>query len=92
MAVIRRIALWVAVLGLADSAHSAPRPHRRSPEAQRAVEKARSGEMEVPPDTLVVKTPSGPVRGRALNGTWLWRGIPFGKPPVGELRFAPPVA
>ena len=39
--------------------------------------------------TLVVKTPMGPVRGKSLNGTWVWRGIPFAKPPVNDLRFSP---
>ena len=40
---------------------------------------------------LVVRTKAGLVRGVVEdNGTRAWRGIPFARPPVGELRWRPP--
>ena len=47
--------------------------------------------VDAAPVTEVVHTYKGSVRGFLLNGTWVFRGIPFAKPPVGDLRFAPPV-
>jgi len=49
-------------------------------------------------DFLVVTTPLGKVRGRLINKAktaeakqvYAYLGIPFAKPPVGELRFEPP--
>jgi len=49
-------------------------------------------------DCPVVTTTVGKVRGRLLNKAktneakqvYAYLGIPFGKPPVGELRFEPP--
>jgi len=38
----------------------------------------------------VVRTASGSVRGQVENGLATFRGIPFARPPVGELRFAAP--
>src|SRR5579862_1266437 len=40
---------------------------------------------------VVVKTASGPVQGEAEKGTLVFRGIRYGVPPVGPLRFRPPV-
>lgn len=40
----------------------------------------------------VVATTAGRVRGSAHAGTSVFRGIPYAAPPVGERRFAPPVA
>ncbi|MFI5693161.1 carboxylesterase/lipase family protein [Kribbella sp. NPDC051586] len=37
-----------------------------------------------------VRTTTGFVRGRNENGLAVFRGIPFARPPVGELRFAAP--
>lgn len=43
----------------------------------------------------VRETAYGNVRGvddSAVTGTYAWKGIPFARPPVGELRWQPPVA
>jgi para-nitrobenzyl esterase len=41
-------------------------------------------------DTLV-QTVNGPVKGFAdTNDTWVWKAIPYAKPPVGELRWKAP--
>ncbi len=36
-------------------------------------------------------TPSGRVRGEESNGVRVFRGLPFAEPPVGDLRFRPPI-
>ncbi|KAF3430578.1 hypothetical protein E2986_07677 [Frieseomelitta varia] len=47
--------------------------------------------------TPVVRTPSGPVRGLVLRTVWhsieysSFKGIPYAEPPLGDLRFKPPV-
>ncbi len=41
---------------------------------------------------LVVKTTSGPVVGATERGVLVFRGIRFASPPVGPLRFRPPVS
>lgn len=38
-----------------------------------------------------VLTQQGTVRGYWENGMWAYRGIPFAQPPIGLLRFRPPV-
>ncbi|WP_244544534.1 MULTISPECIES: carboxylesterase family protein [unclassified Beijerinckia] len=38
----------------------------------------------------IVETRLGPVRGIGSNGTYHFRGVPFARPPVAELRLAPP--
>jgi para-nitrobenzyl esterase len=40
----------------------------------------------------VVKTPDGALRGVARDGAEAFLGVPFAVPPVGELRWRPPVA
>ncbi|TYS10168.1 carboxylesterase/lipase family protein [Bacillus subtilis] len=37
-----------------------------------------------------VTTPYGKVKGTTENGVHIWRGIPYAKPPVGQLRFKAP--
>src|SRR5690606_39168245 len=39
---------------------------------------------------LVVDTTCGKVKGERINGVSVWKGIPYAKPPIGELRFRPP--
>lgn len=39
-----------------------------------------------------VETRCGIVQGDVEHGVRVWKGIPYAKPPVGELRFQPPVA
>ncbi|MDG3937992.1 carboxylesterase family protein [Pseudomonas aeruginosa] len=40
---------------------------------------------------LLVNTDKGQVRGMNLSGMHAFRGIPYAKPPVGDLRWMPPV-
>ncbi|KAH8311034.1 hypothetical protein KR044_003940 [Drosophila immigrans] len=47
------------------------------------------------PDTKIVKLPTGNVRGKYQTGVcgtsfYSFEGIPYGKPPIGKLRFRPP--
>lgn len=41
-------------------------------------------------DTTVVSTEYGKIQGSISDGIVSFKGVPFAKPPVGELRFAPP--
>ncbi len=38
----------------------------------------------------VVNAPTGSVRGEALDGVNVYRGLPYARPPVGRLRWRPP--
>lgn len=54
---------------------------------------AGTGTRQAAPE--VRETRHGLVRGvddGAASGTYAWKGIPFAKPPVGDLRWRPPVA
>ena len=42
------------------------------------------------PPELTVHTAGGAVRGRLYDGCRVWRGVPFGAPPTGELRWRVP--
>ena len=44
------------------------------------------------PDSSIVTAPVGTFRGETEQGVRVFRGIPFAEPPVGRLRFRPPVA
>ena len=41
--------------------------------------------------TTTVQTPAGEIEGRVEGDLKVFRGIPYAEPPVGELRFKPPV-
>lgn len=41
-------------------------------------------------DSAIVKTKQGSVRGTEGHAARVWKGIPFAKKPVGDLRFQPP--
>jgi para-nitrobenzyl esterase len=43
------------------------------------------------PEPAVVRTPIGTLRGESAEGVRIFRGVPFAVPPVGPLRFRPPV-
>jgi para-nitrobenzyl esterase len=48
-----------------------------------------AAETESP--TQIVKTSNGPIRGRVDNrGLYVFKGVRYGAPPVGDLRFKPP--
>ena len=40
----------------------------------------------------IIDTKSGKVQGYSDNGVEVYKGIPFAEPPIGDLRFQPPVA
>ena len=44
----------------------------------------------VPEPTKVVQTKAGPVQGLAIGGINHFKGIRYGKAPIGKLRFMPP--
>ncbi|XP_047106426.1 esterase SG1-like [Schistocerca piceifrons] len=55
-----------------------------------------SSNLGAPRIYVTVDTPLGPIRGRQLNTTtgnpvYTFKGIPYAEPPVGSLRFQPPV-
>jgi para-nitrobenzyl esterase len=39
----------------------------------------------------LIQTPLGSLRGEVIDGVRVFRGVPFAEPPVGVLRFKPPV-
>ncbi|MEH6491118.1 carboxylesterase/lipase family protein [Halopseudomonas sp.] len=43
------------------------------------------------PDPLAVTTTEGDIKGVTIDGMRVFRGIPYAQPPVGDLRFTPPV-
>ena len=42
--------------------------------------------------TSIIETKSGKIQGIKENGLEIFKGIPYGEPPLGDLRFSPPVA
>ena len=41
--------------------------------------------------TSIIETKSGKVQGYIKNGIQIFKGIPYAEPPLGELRFSPPI-
>ncbi len=56
--------------------------------ANPAASAAAQGQAAAP--NVILKTPSGPIKGVVEDGIGIYRGIPYAEPPLGELRFAPP--
>ncbi len=53
----------------------------------------RAGAQATPAGAeVLLPTPSGTLRGERSSGVRIFRGVPFAEPPVGDLRFRPPVA
>lgn len=50
-----------------------------------------AAEVQTASQSILANTENGQVRGFAKGGVRYWRGIPYAKPPVGELRWRPPV-
>ncbi len=77
---LRGLAAAAAVALLASCAGQAPREAGRLPGEERAWR-----------GTPVVHIRYGALRGfRDGSGTWVWRGVPFALPPVGDLRWRAP--
>ncbi len=43
-----------------------------------------------PKEEISLQTSGGPIKGLTEDGISVYKGIPYAKPPVGDLRFAPP--
>lgn len=63
----------------------------RSAAAALACTAPRSFAQASPGDETVIRTASGRLRGQVQKGVRVFRGVSFAEPPVGELRFRPPV-
>jgi para-nitrobenzyl esterase len=83
-----RVKALLEALNTAKVFHGAdPRP-RTLKNAKAAVEHFARSMSE----RKIAETKYGPVKGYAANGTtWQWLGIPYAKPPLGDLRWKPPV-
>ncbi len=42
--------------------------------------------------TVIIETKSGKIQGYIENGIEIFKGVPYGEPPIDDLRFSPPVA
>jgi para-nitrobenzyl esterase len=73
----RRAWLWLAAL-VVIGCGGLQRPEQSDAEA---------ASLEDP-----VRIAAGPITGETKDGVHIYRGIPFAEPPVGELRWKPPVA
>ena len=41
---------------------------------------------------VIIETKSGKIQGYSEIGVEAYKGIPFAEPPIGDLRFSPPIA
>jgi para-nitrobenzyl esterase len=49
------------------------------------------GQSAAAVNAALIQTPLGALRGEVIDGVRVFRGVPFAEPPVGALRFKPPV-
>ncbi|HSZ52915.1 MAG TPA: carboxylesterase family protein [Caulobacteraceae bacterium] len=82
-----------ALFGLAAAAATAgvmgsPAAHAEDPQTAGIPQAARG--PGIPTPTPVVRTRSGPVQGLIDRGVCAFKGIPYGAPPIGALRWTPP--
>lgn len=68
-------------------------PSERSTSESTVVDATTTSPTTSPTDPLLLSTDLGPIRGTnaTLEGVRAFLGVPFAEPPVGDLRFAPPV-
>jgi para-nitrobenzyl esterase len=85
------LAAGAAALG-ATSARGATNKAKGAAKAARALAPPGSTEHGpgVPVPTKVVQTKAGPVQGLVIDGINHFKGIRYGKAPIGRLRFMPP--
>jgi para-nitrobenzyl esterase len=74
------LALWPLAARAADGAQA----------GAKATDGAQVGAKATDGGQVKVETPLGPVAGVAKGEVSVFLGLPFAKPPVGDLRFAPP--
>jgi para-nitrobenzyl esterase len=76
------------------NSHRQPRHSNRTPRADRtyfpACVKSRSAEQVTTTTRATATTTFGALQGDVDGGTVVFRGIPYARPPLAELRFAPP--
>lgn len=81
---------FLSSVGLAGVAVATPGAAAARAKSAPAAPRAGRKSVTTPRD-LVVKTTAGPVRGYLNDGIRTFRGVPYAEPPVGPLRFKPPV-
>jgi len=79
-----------AVLSAANAEAAAKTPAAKKPAARRAAPGQAETGPGAPIPTPVVRTRSGPVQGLVDDRVHSFKGIPYGAPPIGKLRFMPP--
>lgn len=92
---IRACALQICFLITVSAACEVPDAAQSLPPTRQAAALTKTTAPSCPvatsTDPLVAPTTRGLVRGKRVDSTTAFLGIPFAMPPVGALRFAPPV-